>query len=164
MARRSCRLGPELTGLRVVADQAVLLGELRGPGGCLLTLGIHQREIEKGARRFPHQGSRRPRAVFSGFGVDLRIPVEQRADVRRNPRGRWLKIAATDVAVVQLLVLFAGCRIAGWLASLQDDEVIGHEAYVPTGSGVCLTYCLGDRLVPGHDMPMPRSGGVSACL
>jgi hypothetical protein len=84
-----------------VATKAVVLGQLRNPGGCLVTLAVHQREIEEGTRRFPHQGPGRPRAVFSRFGVDLRIPIEQRTDVYRDLRGRRLWLAA-DVAGMQL--------------------------------------------------------------
>ncbi len=83
---RPWRSRPELTGLWVVANKAVVLGQLRNPGGCLVTLAVHQREIEKGTGRFPHQGPGRPRAVFSRIGVDLRIPIEQRTDVCRNLR------------------------------------------------------------------------------
>jgi len=75
-------------------------GQLRHPGGCLVTLAVHQREIEEGTGRFPHQGPGRPRAVFSRFGVDLRIPVEQHTDVCPNLRGRRLGLAA-DVAGMQ---------------------------------------------------------------
>jgi hypothetical protein len=53
MARRF-RSGPELTGLRVVADQAVLLGQFRDPGGCLFTLAVHQRKIQERTGRFLH--------------------------------------------------------------------------------------------------------------
>ena len=81
MARRPCRLGPEHTDLGVVANEAVLVGDLGCPGGCLVALAIHHREVDEGAGRIPDEGSVGPRTVLPRVGVDVWVPVEQRADV-----------------------------------------------------------------------------------
>jgi hypothetical protein len=89
------------------------------------------RTIPTSSGRVPQQGPNRPRAVFSRVGVDLRIPVKQRIDERRNLRGRQLWFAV-HVASTQLVVLFAGRRIIGWPIPVPDGEVIGHDSHFST--------------------------------